>query len=86
MASETSISELAYAVYIDGSREGVKLGGVESLQRYLRLKPQCPDEKSDGSGQHPYSEDIKDGSESWRFYCDSVQQTDVQGNKIKLFI
>jgi signal transduction histidine kinase len=80
---EKSISELAYAVYIDGSREGVKLGGVESLQRYLRLKPQCPDEKSDGSGQHPYSEDIKDGSESWRFYCDSVQQTDVQGNKIK---
>lgn len=80
---EKSIPEMAYAVYVDNTREGIRLGGVESLQRFSKLKPQCPEGYADGTGKNPFMQDVNLGSEHWRYYCDPLTQTNVRGDKIQ---
>lgn len=78
---EKSIPELAYAVFVDNTRQGVRLGGVESLQRFGKLKPVCPPEQTRGDASEPYMQEPHLGLERWRYYCDELRTSNVRGDK-----
>lgn len=79
---EKSIPELAYAVYVDESRAGIRLGGLESLQRFDKLVPGCNDTHVDGMSG-PAEHETEVNGERWRHYCEPVIQTNVRGDKIR---
>jgi HAMP domain-containing protein len=78
---ERSVPGLAYAVFVDDSRPGIQLGGIESLQRFKRVKPQCP--ASSQEGESPKIDVKTPESEYWRTYCKEISLTNVRGNPIK---
>ncbi len=77
---EKSVPELAYAVFIDESRGGIQLGGLESLQRFKKLSPRCAtDEKS---GTSPIVRESQSGEEKWLHYCEPLTEVNVRGDRI----
>lgn len=76
---EKSIPELAYAVFIDESRGGIQLGGIESLQRLKKLAPVCPNE---GRGSRPAVFESKKGGDRWRHYCVRINEVNVRGDRV----
>ncbi len=78
---EKSIPELAYAIYVDDSRAGIRLGGLESLQRFDKLAPGCNYSRPGVNGE-PTQHDSQDGDQRWRHYCEPVTQTNLRGDKI----
>lgn len=70
---EKSVAGLSYAMYVDHSRVGIQLGGVESTQRFNKFKPQC------GNGADVYERDVREGFERLRFYCQEITLTNIRG-------
>src|SRR5262245_55748165 len=74
---ERSARGLAYAVFIDVARPGVQLGGIESLQRFNRVKPECTPPQS---GDEPAKSDMATAEkERWRTYCKALSFTNIHG-------
>ncbi|MCG3204162.1 MAG: Adaptive-response sensory-kinase SasA [Elusimicrobia bacterium] len=77
---EKAIPELAYAVFVDDSRNGIQLGGIESVQRIKRLRPVCPER--DRKGQLPLKFDASSGDSSWRHFCLPIQEVNLRGERV----
>lgn len=77
---ERSVPELAYAVFVDNSREGLVLGGLESIQRFKKLTPTCPDDTK--TEKEPFVKDEDQNGEKWRHYCQKVTQTNIRGDMV----
>jgi len=56
---EKSVSSLAYAVFVDKTRGGIQLGGIESIERFRRLRPECQRIGNVGDNQNIYLKDTK---------------------------
>lgn len=80
---EKSIPELAYAVFQDASREGIQLGGIESLHRFRKLSPRCPDTALPVDQDGPVQQDTAGASQRWRFYCEPIEKTNIRGERVK---
>jgi len=80
---EQSVPELSYAVYVDHYRPGIRLGGVNSLQRFEELPPSCPDENVQSASREPFLEDVATSNQRLRYYCQQVRQTNAQGYNAK---
>ena len=78
---EKSVPELAYAVYVDETRGGTRLGGLDSLQRFDKLAPSCEGREVRRKGPEQY--DFEDGGERWRHYCEPIVQTNLRGTRIR---
>jgi hypothetical protein len=52
---ERSVAGLAFAVFVDESRPGIVLGGLESVQRFKRLSPTCATTASSGPFAHDFN-------------------------------
>jgi signal transduction histidine kinase len=78
---EKSVPGLTYAVFVDHSRSGIKLGGIESLQRFKRRVPQCPEWSPPITHKKPFHRDLKMETERWRFYCKELSLTNIRGNQ-----
>lgn len=78
---EKSIPELAYAVFSDNTRKGIKLGGLESLERFKKLSPTCPDHVF--GGEEPHMTEKTAESERWRHYCLPLTLTNVRGDPVQ---
>jgi signal transduction histidine kinase len=77
---EKSIPELAYAVFVDSSRRGVVLGGMESIQRFGKLSPACPPIARESTDPFMQEENLR--GRRWRHYCAPVQQTNIRGDHV----
>jgi histidine kinase len=75
---EKSIPELAYAVFVDNSRKGLVLGGMESVQRFGKLSPACPQLAK--SRTEPFMQEEFRQDNRWRHYCAQVEQTNIRGD------
>ncbi len=75
---EKSIPELAYAVFVDNSRKGLVVGGMESIQRFRKLSPACPQISQESTDPFIH-EDVRQENR-WRHYCAPVQQTNIRGD------
>ncbi len=81
---EKSVPELAYAVFVDESRGGVLIGGIESLHRFKKIDPGCPPARPGGPGApEPYRDIAKPPEERWRSYCHKLVQTNIRGEPIR---
>ncbi|OVE76517.1 hypothetical protein BVX98_05930 [bacterium F11] len=80
---ETSVPELAYAIFVDQSRGGIQLGGIESLERFKRLLPRCQRMGNLGPDSNIFLRDLKDESEAWRYYCQEIIYNNVRGQQMK---
>lgn len=76
---EKSVQGLTYAVFLDHSRAGERMGGIESLQRFKRRTPNCPESSLRSSTGAPYQEDKDFESERWRFYCQEISISNIRG-------
>ena len=77
---EKSIQELAYAVFVDESRGGIQLGGLESLQRFKKLSPICPE--AGKSGLRPAVYETEKNDDRWRHYCLRLSEVNVRGDRV----
>lgn len=77
---EKSIPELAYAIFVDESRAAIRLGGLESLQRFDKLSPACM--ARPGLNGEPAQHDSQDADQRWRHFCEPITQTNLRGDKI----
>jgi len=75
---QKSIPELAFAVFLDRGRTGVRLGGLESLERFQKLDPRC----APAQGKEASMLDERRGVEHWRFYCSDIAQANAEGARI----
>lgn len=80
---EKSVPELAYAVFVNETRGNARIGGLESLQRFAKLSPECAERKSEPGRKGPVEYDSGDGGERWRHYCQPVLQQNLRGDKIR---
>lgn len=77
---EKSIPELAYAVFVDNSRKGLVVGGMESVQRFQKLSPACPQIAQDTTD--PFVQEDLRQENRWRHYCTPIQQTNIRGEHV----
>ncbi len=78
---EKSVPGLTYAVFVDHSRAGIRLGGLESLERFKRSVPECPPVVGERPPRDPYMKDVTNDSERWRYYCREISLTNIKGEK-----
>ncbi len=76
---EKSVPGLAYAVFVDHSRVGIQIGGVESLQRFRKNNPECGSTEEMSQKGVPFVRDVNTGSERWRYYCQQMSLTNIRG-------
>ncbi len=73
---ERSVAGLAFAVFVDDSRPGIVLGGLESVQRFKRLNPTCPTTASSSPTPHDFS---NSEGQHWRSICQRISLTNLRG-------
>jgi signal transduction histidine kinase len=78
---EKSESGLAFALFVDHSRAGVQLGGIESLQRFKRQERICGASEEDAQKGQPSVHDIKEQTERWRYYCQQISLVNIRGDQ-----
>lgn len=75
---ERSVNGLAFAVFVDESRNGIMLGGLESVQRFKRLAPGC---SSDGTNSSAQTFSSGQG-QRWRLLCQNISLTNLHGKEL----
>jgi methyl-accepting chemotaxis protein len=76
---EKTVPALAYAVFVDHSRVGIQIGGVESLQRFRRNPVECGETEEMRQKGLPFVKDVHFENEWYRYYCQQVSLTNVRG-------
>lgn len=79
---ERSVPALGFAVFVDESRAGIQLGGLESLQRFKKFQPMCGSTPETSDSKGVFSQDIQLESHRWRYYCKKIAPTTLQGRQI----
>lgn len=77
---EKSVPGLAYAVFVDHTRAGIRLGGVESLERFKRNVPKCASDTDGEVSRTPMIRDVNFESERWRYYCKEISLSTIKGS------
>ncbi|MFN0118313.1 MAG: ATP-binding protein [Elusimicrobiota bacterium] len=79
---ERTIPELGYAVFVDQSRGAILLGGLESIQRFKKLSPECKGDPVGNTNPPVLISNITSEGNHWHHYCQNLELVNLVGGKV----